>query len=133
MSATTVIRSILAANAALAARVPPTRIRLGILPQGLDLPAIGITSVSGVPRNTLSMAEPKRLVRERVQVTVFGKTYPELDQIARLIPKAVSSVRATVAGLEVQAIVPGTIGPDLEYIDPVIFTRSFDFHVSYLQ
>ena len=133
MSATTVIRAILVANAALTARIPAGRIRLGALPLGLDLPAIGITSVSGVPRNTLSMAEPQRLVRERIQVTVYGKTYPELDQAARLVPQAVKSARGTVAGLLVRAVIPDIIGPDIEHIDPVIFARSFDFHVFYLQ
>lgn len=133
MSATVVIRHLLVGNTQVAALVPASRIRLGILPLGTELPAIGITSVSGVPHNTLSMAEPQRLVRERIQVTVYGKTYPEMDQTLRAVVNAVRNRFETIAGLAVRSIVPSTIGPDIEYIDPVIFTKSIDFHVSYLQ
>lgn len=133
MSATVVIRHLLVGNTQVAALVPTGRIRLGILPLGTELPAIGITSVSGVPHNTLSMAEPQRLVRERVQVNVYAQGYPELDQIMAIVAQAVKNRFDTIAGLKVRSIVPNTIGPDLEYIDPVIFTRSMDFHVSYLQ
>ena len=133
MSATTVIRHLLAGSAAVTGAVPAGRIRLGILPLGTRLPAIGITSVSGVPRNTLSMAEPQRLVRERVQITLYAANYPDLDRVMWLVAGAEGNRRETIAGLVVRSIVPSTIGPDLEYIDPVIFARSADFHVSYLQ
>ena len=132
MSATTVIRQLLVGRATVLASVPADCIRIGVLPQGTPLPAIGITTVSGVWRNTLSMAEPRRLMRERVQVTVHAKTYPELDRVIRLVAQALPNTRDTIANVDVLSIVASTIGPDLERIDPVISTRSLDYHVSYL-
>lgn len=133
MSATIVIRHALVGKTAMTSLVPAARIRLGVLPVGQALPSIGIVSVSGVPHNTLGLNSPNRLVRERVQVTAYAQTYQQLDQIMGLIEQSVSNVYGKVAGMNVQAIAPGLVGPDLESLDPQIFMRSRDFFVTYLQ
>lgn len=133
MSAAVVIRHVLVGKSAMTSVVPAVRIRLGVLPVGQQLPAIGITSVSNVPYNSLGLNSPRRLVRERVQVTAYAQSYPQLDQIMALVGRAISNVYGTVADVDVQAIVPGQVGPDLERMDPQIFMRSRDYLVTYLQ
>lgn len=133
MSAVVAIRHLLVGNSLLTAAIPASRIYIGLVPLGAQLPAIGITTVSGVPRSTLSMAEPRRLIRERIQVTVYAKAYPDLDRICDLVGKALPNTYDTIAGLKVQSIIPSTLGPDIEGIDPKICIRSRDHHVTYLQ
>ncbi|MFT0532268.1 DUF3168 domain-containing protein [Castellaniella hirudinis] len=133
MSAVPVIRSLLAGNAILTTAVPAARVFIGAVPLEVALPAIGITTVSGIPQNTLGMHEPQRLVRERIQVTVYAATYPSLDAVMDLVHRALPNTRGLIADLNVQSIVPSTVGPDLEIPKPQIFIRSRDYHVTYLQ
>lgn len=109
-----------------------SRVHLGLLPQGVKLPAITITSVSGAPRNTVSMLEPNRIVRERVQVTAYAKTYKQLDELMRGITQSIKNKRGEIAGMQVQSIIPAGIGPDLEGVNPAILARSTDYFVTYL-
>lgn len=108
------------------------RVYLGLLPQGAKFPAITITSVSGAPRNTVSMLEPNRIVRERVQVTVYAKTYKELDELMRATTRSIKNKRGEIAGMQVQSIIPAGTGPDLEGVNPVMLARSADYFVTYL-
>lgn len=132
MSAVAVIRSVLAGDVAVTSKVPASRIVIGVVGQAITLPAIGITSVSATPRNTLSMAEAQRLTTERVQVTVFASTYPVLDDVCKRVRAVVTNRRQTIATLKVQAILPDNIGPDMQTINPLIYMRTLDFKVFYL-
>lgn len=109
-----------------------SRAYLGLLPQGVRLPAITITSISGAPRNTVSMREPNRVVRERVQVTAYAKTYKELDELMLTITQSIKNKRGEIAGMRVQSIIPAGIGPDLEGANPVMLARSADYFVTHL-
>lgn len=132
MSATTVIRHELASISAVLDAVPASRIFIGMLPKGTALPAIGITSVYGEPRNTLSMRESSRLIHERVQVTAYARSYPELDGLIRIIAGQIKNKRGEITQLQVRSIIPLSVGPHLEGVSPVIHTQSLDFRVSYL-
>lgn len=133
MSAAAAVRALLVGNDSVVGSVPAARVFTGTVPLGVALPAIGITTVSGVPRNTLGMHEPNRVMRERVQVTVYANTYPGLDAVMGLVRQALPNTRARLAGLDVQSAIPSTVGPDLEIPEPQIFTRSRDYIVTYLQ
>lgn len=133
MSATTVIRRQLVDSDALSALVPPARTFIGKIPLNTQLPALSIRAVSIAPRNTLSMAEAKRMVTDRVQVTVHARTYPEKDAILDLVRRAVSNVYGVVAGVQVRSIVPAGVGPDLDTDNPRVFTRSRDYKVSFIE
>lgn len=130
MSATVVLLAEVNSHASIA--VPYGRVYLGLLPEKTRLPAITITSISGAPRNTVSMLEPNRVVRERVQVTVYAKTYKELDELMRTITQSIKNKRGEIAGMQVQSIIPAGIGPDLEGVNPTMLARSADYFVTYL-
>lgn len=132
MSAVVALRAVLVEQAAITDLVPTKRIYVGVLPMGTVLPAIALTSISATPRNTASMQEARRLHRERVQITVYAKTYPRLDQIMLALAQSVKNQRMDIAGISVQSIVPAGVGPDFEGVDPVMFIRSADYVVSYL-
>ena len=48
MNGVVAVRSLMTGNAALTAVVPESRITAGVLPQGSNLPAIALMSISGI-------------------------------------------------------------------------------------
>jgi hypothetical protein len=140
VSGVAVIRGLLAANAALIAAVPATKIVAGDLPLGTDMPAIHITSIDAVRRNTVSMSEAKTLVTERVQVTVMvgrsanaGGDYPGLVSTLALVRRACPNTRGVVNGVTVDSVLPDTEGPDIALDDVGIVSRSQDFIVRWVE
>lgn len=136
MSGVAVVRYLLANNAPMIAVVPAARIKAGILPVDTVLPAISVTIVSAVRRNTVAMTEAKALVTERVQVTLHvkqsdrgGADYGGLVTAMRLIRQACPNQRGTINGVEVVGVLPDIEGPDLEAIDEGILARSQDFMI----
>lgn len=138
MSGTLAIWYLLAHNAPVLAAVPIARIKEGELPIGVTMPAIQVTRVSGIPRNTMSMLEPGALNTERVQVSVFtkgtgaspaGAGKKGCDALIRLVRTACANQRATIAGVAVDSILPDIVGPDLSDIPTGIYSGSVDFLV----
>ncbi len=138
MSGVAVIRTLLAASAAVTAVVPATRIICGKVPLNTALPAILITQVSSVPQNLIRSNETGKAHIERVQVTVFRKDspsdagYPGLKPLLDLVLAACQNQRATIASTAVDSIIPDTEGPDLDYEEISAFARSRDFIVTYI-
>jgi len=128
MSGVAVIRHLLANNAPLIAEVAAARIMAGELPLNIALPAISISQVSGVPRNTVSMTGSK-MHRDRVQVTVQTKTYPTKKTILALVLAACPNQYGTINSVSVLDILPDTEGPDLDDAEARIYTQSRDFIV----
>lgn len=128
MSGVAVVRYALANDSPLLAQVPAARIIGGVLPVGVVLPAISIVSVDGIPRTTVAMTETKRLVTERVQITVMAKDYPKKKTILALVRTALSSVARmmTVNGVQCDSVVLDSVGPDLDDAETSIFTQSRD-------
>lgn len=140
MSGVAVIRYLLANHSPLTAVVAAAKIMAGTLPESVKPPAISVTTVSTIPRNTLAMTEAKALVTERVQVTLHvhqsereGSDYAGLSTGMRLIRQACPNQRGTVNGIELDSIMPDITGPDLEAIDEGIIARSQDFIVKWLE
>lgn len=136
MSAVAVVRYLLANYSPLIAVVPATRIMAGDLPLKIAVPAIGITQVSAVRRNTVRMSEAMTLVTERVQVSVLvhsseqgGTDYVGLENALRLVRKACPNTRGTVNGVSVDSLLPELEGPDLLGDVDGILQRSMDFLV----
>lgn len=140
MSGVTVIRRLLAAAGAVTAIAPAARIKAGVLPLNIALPAVGITSISAVRRNTVSMGESKTLVTERVQVSPLvsssadgGGDYTGLIALLHAIRQACPNQRGTVGSVEVVSILPDVEGPDLEDTEAGYLMRSQDFFVAWLE
>jgi hypothetical protein len=135
MSGVIAIRALLANNANLLAVVPATKIMAGVIPIETVLPAIAVSHISTVERNTVSMADVGVMATERVQVTVQAKTYLDQKSILELVRKACPNTRGTVNGIAVDSILPELAGPDLrdDEVEPPLFIQSRDFIVKFVE
>jgi len=131
MSGVAVVRYLLANNSGLTAVVPAARIMAGVLPVKTTMPAIAITQISGVQRNTVAMTETKRYVTERIQVTAFATTYATQKSIMNLIRAALPNTHATVNSIDCDSLLPDLEGPDVFDADSVIYEQSQDFVVRF--
>lgn len=131
MSGVVVVNSILRADAPVVALVPGARIARGFLPVGIALPAIVITSISDNERATVSMAEPDRIVAERIQVTAKAATHAQASAVIAAARDALGHQTGTVGGVSVVSILPAGAGPDLYEADGAIHTRSVDMMVTW--
>lgn len=131
MSGTAIVRSLLAANSTLTNVIPAARIFAGAIPINTALPAIAVTQVSGVQRNTLGMNAASYMVTDRVQVTVLGKTYALQKSYMALVRAALPNTRGTVNGFSVDSILQDVDGPDLYDSAATVYQQSVDFMVRF--
>lgn len=131
MSGVSIVVQLLLANSALTSVVPAERIVSGVLPLETSLPGISVTQVSGMQHKNLAMNSASYLVRERVQVTVLAKTYPETKSILNLVRAACPLSQGTVGSYDCQSVLPDTEGPDLYDHDALIYQQSQDYMVTY--
>jgi hypothetical protein len=130
VSASSIVRYLLANNAPLVAVVPAARIKVGNIRQGDTLPAISVKKISGDPQNTLAMAGAPYIVSQRVQVSLALKHGEAAVDIWALIRTALTPKPASpVNGFNVDAILPDSEGPELEDRQGLIDSSSADFMV----
>lgn len=133
MSAVKVVRSLLASNWPLLQVVPAAKIMAGAIPLNTVLPALAVSHISTVERNTVAMDTATVLATSRVQVTVQAKSYAEQKSILELVRKALPNTHATVKGVQVDSILPEGAGPDFRDDEAGIFMQSRDFLVKYTE
>ena len=136
MSGVAVVWYLLTQHDPLTDVVPAVDIKAGTLPEKVKPPAISISHISAVRRNTVSMGEATTLVTERVQATYHahdsergGTDYPGLSAGMLLIRQACPNQRGTINGVSVTSILPDIEGPDLEAPTEGIIARSQDLIV----
>lgn len=100
----------------------------GEIPLGTDLPAIGMEKIDGVERVTVDM-QGRKMVIERVQISVQAKTYSAAKAILELVVAALPLSRGTVNGILVDSILPDIEGPDFSDSIAEIYVQSKDFIV----
>ena len=132
MNGVVAVRSLLTGNASLTALVPESRITAGNLPQGSNLPAIALMSISGVDRNILKPGS-RRQVTERVQVSVLAATYPAAKALLRAARAATADQMPTVTGIENVVVHTDAAGPDFTDPETGIFIQTQDLRVSFLE
>ena len=130
MNGVIAVRSLLVADTGLTALVPVARIAAGMLPQGTDLPAISLMSVSSVDRNVPAPGS-KRRVTERVQVTVLARSYPEARAIIAAVRKAAADQLPEVDELTDVNVHTDSAGPDFLDVETGIHMQSQDFRVAF--
>lgn len=128
MSGVAVIANKLVEHAPLTAIVPTVQIMSGELPEGTPTPCIGITQISSVPQLNVAMTGIN-MNQDRVQVTVLAKNYAQLRNVLRLVLAACPHWRGTVAGVNVDNILPQGEGPDFFDHETKIVGGSRDFAV----
>jgi len=130
MSGVAVIGELLNGYSPLTTLVPAERIKAGVLAQNIGLPAVAVTSISGVDRNILAAGD-KRRVNERVQVTVLANSYRDKRNILQLVRRACADKHGDFANVtDVSVLTDGT-GPDFLSDDAQIWMQSQDFGVSF--
>lgn len=130
MSGAKIIRSLLAANVPLLNVVPTERIKSGVLPQGIGMPAIGLTDVAGVDRN-LPKAGATHHVIDRVQVTVAAATYTDVKTVLALVRTACRDQVGVIAGFNAVTVHTDGKGPDFSLPESGLYFQSQDFRVGY--
>lgn len=133
MSAIKVIRALLVAHAPVLALVPAARIVAGTVPQGMPLPAIGLTEISRVELPTVSLGQRAVQVTARVQVTVHASTYPDQKAVLQAAKLGPGVHTGTVASVEVRSVMRDVVGPDMKDDDAEIYQQSRDFKVVYVE
>lgn len=129
MSGVAIVTSILAANAPLTATVPAASIYGGLLPPGWTVPAITARQISGVQRTTVAMSEATKLMFERVRLNIHAASYAQQKAVLALVRTACANRNGTVAGFDLDSILPAGEGPDDLSPDPMVFEQSIDFMV----
>lgn len=109
------------------------RIFAGTVPQGVPLPAVGITEISRVEQDTVARAGATTLVTARIQVTVHARSYPEQKAVLAATKLGAGTHTGSIAGVEVRSVLRDNVGPDLSDDAAGIFQQSRDFKVSYLE
>lgn len=130
MNGVIAVRLLLVGDTGVTALVPTARIAAGMLPQGTDLPAISLMSVSSVDRN-IPAPGLKRRVTERVQVTVLARTYPEAKTLIAAIRAAAADQMPTVDGLFDVTVHTDSAGPDFLDEETGIHMQTQDLRVSF--
>ncbi|WP_395391562.1 hypothetical protein WBP07_12900 [Novosphingobium sp. BL-8A] len=121
------------ANEPLVDLVPGDDIAAGPRPLGGTLPSISLASVSKFDRNIPAPGE-WRHVRERVQVTVQARNYPEQKAILRAVRRAAADqLNPEVPGINAVTIHTEPAGPDFMFEDASIWCGTQDFIVTYLE
>ena len=133
MSAVAVLRETLAADSALLAVVPATRIISGVIPKGTTLPCVAVTEVVTTEIATIDAQAIAGLVYGRAQVTILAPQYTVQKQILSLVRLACNYKRGTIAGFEVVSIRRLSNGPDFGVPEAGIHGQTLDFGVTYYE
>lgn len=134
MSGSAIVRALLAASTRVTALVPAARIIAGQIRQSTVLPAIGVTPVGGFEKApSLARNLSQQMTEERVQVTVWAKSYMEAEKIVKAASLGPGVHTGIVVGFTVRAVLPSSFGP---YIGPQgddIHQCSRDFVVTFME
>lgn len=133
MDGVAAVRAALIKDAALLAMISGDNIGAGPLPLGGALPRLMLESISAVDRN-LPSPGATRHVRERVQVTIMARNYPEQKAIQRAVRRAAADqLDVEVAGISNITIHTEPRGPDFMIEDPAIWCGTQDFITTYTE
>lgn len=126
---TDIIGALLLADAPLIALIPATRIKSGILPDGVELNALVVHETSQVERHTLVRGAKVRTT-DRVSVTGRFRSVRERKRIMEMVKNICAGRTGAIAGMENVSIITAGRGPDL--LGPGdSFEKTQDFRVSY--
>lgn len=109
------------------------RVIAGDVPEDEGLPAIGLKEISRNDQDTVARAGAATLVRARVQVTVYAKTYPQQKQLLDAAKLGPGAHAGTIASVQVRSVLRDAVGPDMGDAAAGIYEQSRDFIVTYLE
>lgn len=131
MNAVVVMRALLLAHAPLTALVGD-KIYAGDV--DIDLvPAVGIKEISRVEQSTVANDGPATLVTARIQVTVYGESYPNQKALLLAAKLGAGVHTGEIAGVAVRSVLRDMVGPDLGDKAAGTYEQSRDFKVTYIE
>lgn len=134
MSGAAIVRALLAQHQPLLELVPAVKVFAGTAKQGTPLPTIVCTTVSENEQGTTARNLSRKMIRERVQVTVLvGDDYPLLKKILKATALGAGIHRGTVAGFRVNSVMPWGVGPEIPPASDRILEQSRDFMVTFTE
>lgn len=80
-----------------------TRMYPLVVPQDVALPAIAYQRISSKP--IMAHGGPVGLTRARVQLTLVGRSYAEVKELADAVRARLNGLRGTVGGVMIEAII----------------------------
>lgn len=126
---TDIIGAMLLADAPLIALIPAARIKSGVLPDGITLPALVVLEASQVERQPLKRGAKVRTI-DRVSVTGRFNSVRERKTIMEMVKRICAGRTGSIAGMANVSILTAGRGPDL--LGPAdSFEKTQDFRVSY--
>lgn len=138
MSSTAIVRALLKAHAPLLALIPETKLFVGVVPQATQLPAIGVSEISANEEQTISRGLSVSMIRARVQVTAYAKTYDAMKALikAAKLGKGVHTGMVQIAAgkqYRLCSVLQWGTGPEIPPGDDGIFEQSRDFMVTFME
>lgn len=134
MSGAAIVRALLAQHQPLLDLVPAVKVFAGTAKQGTALPTIVCSTVSETEQGTTARNLSRKMIRERVQVTVLvGDDYPLLKKILKATALGAGIHRGTVAGFRVNSVMPWGVGPEIPPASDRILEQSRDFMVTFTE
>lgn len=129
MSGTTIIGTLIRADAAILEKVAVASIKSGALPEDVTLPALLITSTSLTERQSLVRGETTPQ-SERVSVKVRAASYADQKLMMKLVVDCCAGKTGTIADFDNVSILTAGRGPDMR--GPAnTFDQTQDFRVHY--
>jgi hypothetical protein len=129
MSGVTIIGELLAAHTPLLEVVPSSQIKAGRLPDGIQLPALLVRTISVVERPTLKRGATVRTT-ERVSVAVRAASYREQRAVIGMVRKACAGKTGTIANVPRVSVLTAGTGPDAAGPGDS-FEQTTDFRVAF--
>lgn len=124
-----IIGALLRDDSALLEIVPAERIKAGLLPDGIGLPALLVNGVSSVDRQPLKRGPLVRCT-DRVSVTVRAKSHAERKIVIAAVRRICAGRIGDLAGALRVSILTAGKGPDIN--GPASsFEKTQDFRVSW--
>lgn len=137
MSGSSIVRELLATNPKVTALVPPdiasSRLVVGQLKLGVKLPAISVQPVSSNEQWTTARNLQTKMIRERIQVTVWAATFGQMEQVLKACSLGQGVHTGIVKGYKVRSVMPDAVGPYLGPAGDEIHEQSRDFMVTFME
>lgn len=132
MSAELVIKTLLDANAALAALVS-TRITSLYRPEDGLLPAVVHVEISDAPRPPIDITTGQEPMAGRIQVNCLARTSAEVRTLKEAVIAACHKQSGSIGGITVQSVLQDSAGP--RSYDALVdtFQQPVDFIVQYVR
>jgi hypothetical protein len=131
MSGVAIMRELLANDTKVLALVPGDRIVSGLLKPGATLPALTSHQIGDTEEGTMARNTSRKMMRERVQVTVLAKDWVTMKTIIKAAALGSGVYTGEVKGFHVCSVLPLGANGEIPPGEDGIYEQSRDFMVTF--